>query len=847
MDIIVHGTKGGCDIFTPRKQSGLYDVGIGGGVAALGQHAYAISFNDGRKVLSRYEIIKDVRGDKRTGFIAFSLFLPDNERLTGTDIMSLLDRVSVEYRQKYIVDNNLYDVREDWTFLDEIISEYQKKLISPPADNIENLQSGSKDAAYIYYIESWELQKYFDVPYQVEYSPFKLIFFVKAELQTKPENPLNALRHGLDPSLYDLTGKIDLENKCYRLRDYFGQANNGVSIEIRANGRLRSNKDKIYRKDDLSIRYAKNKYYKEIYETGKLSDWNIGRFFHIIEESGTVEVKKDIDLPQVEKTITFEIIFLNGSPEFNTEIQIGSQPWRIAFGNRCDYTFQGEDLKDRITVSVKNGLFSGSRTFIPENSPDTLLLELNKSNRIIFEVSDDNGPLYNYSIQVLGNRGKIVSSEKEFVINGDSLKETFDITVSSIGYESKSFKYSPAHDVNPIRVKLEKNRNESLIGKKPSGRAARYKIKISEKEGKRSFRGTHVDETVSGRPDFGCDPRFGYEFQEWIFFPDNSDVRFDGYFEAKFKPLWYRKLFKWYGILGLIFVVLVLGLLLFAIFQDSTSNQTTNNSTFQFKERIDNYLIGDSLILDTLIYFQKKWSYEKPEVTKRNWFITLISDEKETDSTEFMKWDSINQLINKAITLRELITKGDYESLKKEKGYSEPQKNLLNSISKIDSDDYKDIRYRLSKASELPLTEITNSISIILDTIRIARKKQDFINLNKSKGSVVNNSKSSVGQTNNQISEIEKYLQGNELNLEKLRNYRNSVTSNDLKNSIDLCIEFWGLDGEYQKTYEKFQQKILGDKILKNSLLAKCVKELKAQGAKYKTTQKTTFLKKQVQ
>jgi len=207
MDIVVHGTKRGCKIFTPKKLPGLLNVTPDNSkAAAMGQQAYDIRFTADYAIFSKYKIIRDVRDNKRTGFVAFSLFLTNSEKLSGADIMTLLNQVSDEYCKRYVVDNNLDDVIEKWDFLERILGEYKTKLRTISFDNANALQSGSKDAAFIYFKDTDELQHYFDAPFQAEYGDYRQIFFVAEELRNKPQNPLNALRH----SDCDLTGKIDL-------------------------------------------------------------------------------------------------------------------------------------------------------------------------------------------------------------------------------------------------------------------------------------------------------------------------------------------------------------------------------------------------------------------------------------------------------------------------------------------------------------------------------------------------------------------------------------------------------------------------------------------------------------
>ncbi|MBK8808310.1 MAG: hypothetical protein IPO21_17470 [Bacteroidales bacterium] len=44
-------------------------------VGSIGQQAYSINHNDNSIVFSKYKIIRDVVGDKRTGNVAFSIVI----------------------------------------------------------------------------------------------------------------------------------------------------------------------------------------------------------------------------------------------------------------------------------------------------------------------------------------------------------------------------------------------------------------------------------------------------------------------------------------------------------------------------------------------------------------------------------------------------------------------------------------------------------------------------------------------------------------------------------------------------------------------------------------------------
>ncbi len=209
MKIVIHGTKGGYHTFTPDNVKMIDARPDFNKVAAIGQQAYSINFTDGNVVFSKYRIIRDVAGEKRTGNIAFSVFIPYNEKMLGIDIKDFLDKLSEEYYLKYIPDNNnnLYNIREDWSFISSLKSQYQDqiKMISPLS--AKDFTQGNGEAAFVYYFNELELCRHFDTPFQKVYNAYKQVFFVEMRLKDAPENPLNALRH--DPNA-NLTGQVDL-------------------------------------------------------------------------------------------------------------------------------------------------------------------------------------------------------------------------------------------------------------------------------------------------------------------------------------------------------------------------------------------------------------------------------------------------------------------------------------------------------------------------------------------------------------------------------------------------------------------------------------------------------------
>jgi len=666
MDIVVHGTKGGCHIFTPKKLSGLFDAGAGEGVAALGQQAYAISFKDNNTIFSRYEIIKDVRGDKRTGFVAYSLFLPNNKKLSGIDIRNLLDRVSDEYRKEGYIDdnNNLKDERENWAFLDRISNEYQTKLSTVSSDNAETLQSGAKDAAYIYYDDIEVLQKYFDERDQVEYSPFKLVFFVESDLRGTPADPLNALRH----SENDLTGKIDLENPKYNLL-FNTITKGGVRIEVKVNGSTLSNKNKIKRKSELEITWSKQ-YYIAVPQQGKC--FEIDPKYIVLDNDEKTITIKEIDLEPEEKTITFEIKDRKGNPVTDTEIQIGPLPWNKIRHPIAKLPFEGEDIGKYWTVLVKksDSLFSDTVTFSPENQVGSLILYLKERKKVEIIATNDEGIVIDFTVMISGKVINSNTTEIEFI--DDEIDKTWNIEISKndkSGFFSGKVQFCP-NDGNKVYIPLKKSTYSQPTQKLYSNDAGEHGTKSPKYPGY----------SASGN---GNDLSAQYKKKESSF--NNPKV-----------------------IAGLIVGAIVLGL---GILMFISLTKSPPIEEFQIQQ----YVEGDALLLEQLTSYKTNWEKQKPGVSEEGGgILSLLSgSKKQTDSKEKREWNKVLKSIDDAKNKRELVEAAKFAELKK-LPYSDKQKKFKNAVDKIDSVRYPDVRNQLGDVSKLTLNQIADKINTIL-------------------------------------------------------------------------------------------------------------------------------------
>jgi hypothetical protein len=450
MKIVIHGTKGGYHIFTAERIPGFIDARPDyNKVAAIGQEAYAINFNNYNVVLSKYRIIRDVPGEKRMGNIAFSVIIPNNKKFHCADAKTLLDKLSTWYCTEYIDGDNLNNVREDWNFVEALTKEYASILKLIPADEVEVIQQGTGEAAFVYYATDMELEKYLAEPYQQEYKNFKQIFFVKSDLEGQAKNPLNALRH--NPSS-NLTGQIDLNNPWYKLL-YNENARGGVKIEVLANGLKCKNNSKIRRKTDLEISYSKQYYDGETIT----SKWDVinTEFVDVNDAAETITIR-ETELSPKTKPIKFEV--KDGKKKTITDVDVFYEKYQTNEKKKVinnEVVFKGEELKDKWIVSGKKNNLEGLIEFIPENQPENVVLILVERKTVTITATDldSNAPITGFKIEV-SQKIRCKGAEMEFV--GDDIYEKWMVTILHDNYDIKTFAYCPATDDNPKNVLLLK-------------------------------------------------------------------------------------------------------------------------------------------------------------------------------------------------------------------------------------------------------------------------------------------------------------------------------------------------------------------------------------------------------
>lgn len=615
MNIIIHGTKGGYKVLYSTLNHSIIagdSRSAASSESAVGKSAYSIAFVASGCVLTKYVIIRDMMRSMSTGNIAFSIYLLNNQKLSGKDAQSLLDDLADYYCRQYIVHDNLDNVREDWNFVSDIVKKFTAKYIS--AEDVENFTQGTGEAAFVYYDTEEDLHKYFDAPYQEEYMPFKQVFFVKSDLKEKAENPLNALRH--NPSS-NLTGRIDLDNPPYKLKEFHGSGKNGITIEIWANDRKRSNKDIINKKDNIRIKYSKGRYYIPIEKNGKLTDIDISHYLNIVDEN-KITVKIDVELRKKEQKNLVEVKDRSGKEITDAEITCkNSRSNEVKKVINNQITFEGEEIKDTWTVSAISGdLIAKSTSFVPENAGTTITLILEKHKKVSFQVTNihDGALIYGYNIQIPNKTTKPGETEIEFV--GDEIEETWNVSVSYRDYETVSFRYCPAKDENPIYVKLRRKQSPGVIVSNYPVSAGEHNVSKNE--------GTIIAQ--------------------------------------------YSKKKRWYTktpfIVAIITIAILIGLY-FIFFSGKSNNPGISEIS---DAQIVQYVEGTELKEDSLIIFQTKYCLSNPGSNKKTILQKIISsfgsknEDKSTNSTTTSL--GYCQQIENALDIRAAINKGNLDELR---------------------------------------------------------------------------------------------------------------------------------------------------------------------------------------
>ena len=856
IEISVSAIKGGYrELFqtTPTAPRGIASMirPDSGSPFAVGQEAYAISFQNAGFVCTKCKIIRDVLGGSRVGNIAFSVFMPANKALSGKDIKSLLDELLREYcsRERNYIDKdyNLGNVYEDWTFVNSLVNLYKTKTAKDKSD-VNMIQQGTLDAAFIYYSSDEEMQKYFDDPFQNEYTPYKQVLFVAKNLEGKDENPLNALRH----SMHNLTGKVDLENYQYTLL-IKRQEVRGLNIEVKVDGKVRNNRDKIRRKQVLTIKYSQA-YRKEDIVKGIWED---------------VKQKKPncIDIDTIKETITINWIDLR--PEIQTiQLTVKNRVSKEIIHdfeaicrshsnrfpqktNKNPFVFEGDEIGTHWSFNVQaKGYdnYKSDRCFMPSEKTNTETVYLDEKRTVIIDVVDRKNnqvfPSNDYELKIYNKyrpspRNINYKEEKnKITFVGDEIDEEWYIEVNKRDYKVSGEKpvIRPRHEneASPIKIYIEKKHPETVNERYRDENGQRnfpYHIKqnsvnFSFSAGKNGSLDGDVNKsyTADGLPPYR-DNNYIEDYYNIAPVPKNKCFKFvkwkkikhenNNYnFQAQFK-------LKTFVLVLLILLILLTILGIAAILYSILigGEQGKGNQPHVTKNQIENYTSGIILNIDTLNYYKDIHNQIPNEQDDEIGSSQLGSGGKKETTTLYSK-------IIDAIEIRNAIDSGKIDELKA-KPYSPAQKKFKEAIQKIDTALVDQIGQlmRVDTMAKMDLDQIADYIGHKIDSINPSTTSTFD---GRENGSSTNNTGTTSANNNSGITqEITDYLKGRELEKDTLGNFRGQTKDKKLQESIDLALEFWELDGRRNNTtYCAFQKKIAVDRNFNESILKKFVEKM---------------------
>ena len=679
MEVIVHGTKGGYKVlyqtpnvpFSIARDVRRIDRNDGNPV---GKSAYSIAYAEGGCVFTQYIIVRDTER-AAVGNIAFSVYIPKGKKMAGVDVVELLDNLAETYRQKYIIDGNLGNRPEDWTFVSVYLKEYERKLIS---EDFEKMEPGVGEAAFLYYNQN-DLSAYFDWPRQEQYTPFKQVFLVNSDLQKERENPLFALRHD---STKDLTGQIDLDNPEYNLNNFQNTGKYGAKIEIWVNGNPRNANFKFRKKDHIRIKYSKE-YYEDVDAQGTISSGEITPYLKA-NANYLVKLELDVQLLKKVRKIRFEPrdsrYNLVSGAEIRCTNSISKNNVKFAKEDEnFEIKFEGEELKDTWAILAKKGnMISRDCSITPKNSDYIIPLTLIPHLTVRFEASDNNSePVYGFSIQIPDKKLKQGVTEVEFI--GDEIDKTWKITISHSqrGYEDQTFDFCPAKEGDFKSVSLYKKHPPVPPPPSKEGQLGGYKVSA----GKHGWLKTN---DLTSKNDEGSDvidqviAQDGYKFKKFTLKADTLVAQY-----SKTNSLFKSTTFRIGG--AFIVFILIVFIVLKSIPAPNTRNGASNGNTEESK--ILEYINGIELYQARLEEWQNthcKSSTDtqgKPKQTL--WEIFFPSDSRGEANSKPTISPELCPKIQDALNIRSEISRGKLDELQN-KVYSDAQKQFENVIKTID-------------------------------------------------------------------------------------------------------------------------------------------------------------------
>ncbi len=838
MKILIHGRKNGYTVLYPKPTpiefysfaSDIQSISANNYDVYYGKCFYTLVFVDGGCVFTEYVIGEDVeRG--QLGEIGISVFIPNTQKLSGADVKTLLDKLIDIYIRKYISNNKIDEPKNgfNWPEFSSFSDSYDAKL-QPRSTNNDNVTTGTQDPAFHYYKSDSELIEHLDKPFQEEYNDFRQILFIDSNLQGAA-NPINVIKNS------GIEVNPDLKDEPFYLNNY----NSTRGVKITANYKPRSDgrgNNQIRAKWKVEIEYSKDdRCYEPINASGTISELSSDIHKYLDIKGNQIIIKYDAfnnPIPII-KQVYFEIKNQNGKSIEEAEIQIDTRPWVKVNESATTINFQGEEIIRQWQISAKKeseNLYSDQIPVTPDNQNRPVILTLRKQKTIEIFAFDEanNNKISSFNVECDG--GKIYRENvTKIIFVNDEINTQWDIKVSKKDgrdtYSGKFKDYSPATGENPLKIPCKKNMEVSI----------EYKIDAGE-HGKTTNFCPHYSTSRTGN-DLAKNciiANKGYVFTGWGF---NNNTLVAQYIK---RPYFYQNP-KF--IIGIIVGVFVIGIGILALHYYLTKD-IQQEETLLTAQQITAYVEGDSLFIETLIEYKQNWKLQE-----QNFIIKsgggIFGGAVSVDSSNWKNdWKPAFDNIERAVTKRNLTNNKNFAELKSLR-YSTVQQIFKAAIGKIDSTKYSELQNNLGDVSTLTLTQIADSINAILTSKEQEKQEQpqepnkenqQHTRLEHPKEQPKQQEQNPATRPTQQIpattdntSKIIQYIIGSELDEAKLIEYKNERGINqNLKNSIQLCLDFWELDGsgsgKKSKTYWSFQKKLNADKNFNNSRLKAFIEKM---------------------
>lgn len=470
MKIFIQARKDGYNVLYPKPTPQEFFI-FGSDIQRIdaqtqscfyGKEFYSLAFSSTGRIFSKYVIGYDVQRGA-VGYIAFSIFIPQDKTLSGQDVKALLDTLAGTYIQNY--SSNFYfdnKKNEDWNLFADIADGFDSHLKRLSDEDVESVTPGSETPAFVFYRTKEELSRYLDDHYQSEYYPYQQVYFVDKKYEGQKDNPLSIVK--INPQA-NLTGRIDLDNPKYRIEFESGITQNGSRIKVEVNNgaywKQIFNKNKVRRKNAIRISWTKDCYEPKIL-TGTLAELSDSECINI--DKGTVHIK-DVDLTPVKKSIKITVNDSKGQPIRKPTIVCCNSDKERKFDENGIITFVGEDIRCEWTIFAKIDNMSGSARIIPYNYPDCLPITIHEKKIIKVFVIDANTsePVDDFEVWTKHTGG--FSKVKTVIFTDDEIDQLVSISVKCKGYKREDFEFIPRKCDDNVSLKL--SRKEDTINKQP--------------------------------------------------------------------------------------------------------------------------------------------------------------------------------------------------------------------------------------------------------------------------------------------------------------------------------------------------------------------------------------------